>query len=343
MLLVASAVAWDEHTPVLSLLTKWDGYWYVLAAQKGYPSAIPTGTGNAAQSTLGFFPLFPLLIRATSDATGLGPKSAGLLAGFVAGLLGAVLVWILLERNYGEAAADRGCMLVLISPGAYVLSMVYSETLLIPLVAGCLLALQSRRYLLAGVLAAGVTAVDPIGIAIVIPCAIAAAVAVRDRRQWSALVAPVLAPVGIAAFFGYLWAHTGTPFAWFIDQRRGWESGRLGTGLWNEILLVRVEHLSEPPYTVKVVGLAVAVALVAVFLTTKRPAVFTGYVAAVLVFALLSPIVGLTPRTLLRAFPLLGVVGARCSPLTFQIIAITFTLVMAALAAVSFGSLGLAP
>ena len=343
VLLVASAIAYDEHVGVLSLLDKWDGHWYQTAAAKGYPSVIPPGSGNHAQSALGFFPLFPLAIRATCDATGLSPRDGGLLIGFIAGFIGALLVWWLLRSVYGAGAADRGTALIFASPGAYVLSMVYSETLLIPLVAGCLLALHGRRWVLAGILAAATTAVDPIGAAIVVPCVLAAVIAIRERGEWRSLVAPILSPFGAIAFFAYLWAHTGTPFAWFIDQRRGWQPGPLGSGIWNGLLVVRGDHLTIPPYTVKAVGFVVAMALLTVFLSTRRPGIWTGYVVAVLVFAFLSPIVGFTPRVLLRGFPLLGVVAARLRPGWFEALLIISALAMAAAAALSFGSLGLAP
>jgi hypothetical protein len=343
VLLIASAIAFDEHLPVMTLLTRWDGPWYAIAATKGYPSVIPPGQGNMAQSALGFFPLYPMAIRATMTVSGLGPHGASLAVGFTGGLVGAVLVWLLINAVYGSSAADRGTALVFVSPGAYVLSMAYSETVLLPLVAGCLLALHHRRWLAAGVLAAGATACDPVGIAIVVPCVIAAVTAIRARRDWWSLITPALAPAGIGAFFAYLWAHDGTPFAWFIAQRRGWQPGRLGSGLWTQLLVIRGDHLSLPPYTVKAAGFVVAMALLAVFLTTRRPGTWTGYVVAVLALALMSPIVGFTPRTLLRAFPLVGVVGARASSGWFEALLIMFGLAMAAAAALSFGSLGLAP
>lgn len=343
MLLVAAAVAYDQHRSALGLLVKWDSRWYLLASSAGYPTAIPSGSGNVAQSTLGFFPLLPLAIRATSAVTGLGARDAGLLFGFVAGLAGAVLVWLLVDGVYGRGAADRATALVFVSPGAYMLSMVYSEVLLIPLAAGCLLALQHRRWITAGVLAAAMTAVNPAGIAIAAPCAAAAYVAIRDRRELSSLAAPLLAPVGLIAFFAYLWAHVGTPFAWFIAQRRGWEPGRFGTGIWNQLLVVRGDHLTVPPYTVRVAGFLVAMALLAVFLTTRRPGIWTAYVVAVLVLAFLSPIVGFSPRTLLRAFPLLAVVGAGLPSGWFEALLVVFALCMAAAAVISLGSLGLAP
>ena len=221
--------------------------------------------------------------------------------------------------------------------------MVYSETLLIPLVAGCLLALGHRRWVLAGVLAAATTAVDPVGVAIVVPCAIAAWLAIADGRQWRAIggAAPVSArgdrllrlPVG---------AHRHAVRVVHLPAPRV-EPGRLGSGIWNGLLVVRGDHLTVPPYTVKAAGFVVAMVLLAIFLATRRPGIWTGYVVAVLAFAFLSPIVGFTPRVLLRAFPMLGVVAARLRPGWFEALLVVSVLAMAAAAALSLGSLGLAP
>lgn len=343
VLMVAWTVGIITHQGISRSLIRWDSTWYLTAARRGYPSAIPPGTGNHAQSTLGFFPLFPLLIRVAWKVTGLGIDGSGLLVGAVGGLAGAIAIWFLFEGEYGPSAADRGCALVLCSPGAYVLSMVYSETLLLPLAATCLLALRGRRWWLAGVLAGLATATDPVGIAIVVPCAVAGWLAIKRHRDWSALAAPVLAPTGILAFFGYLWVHTGTPKAWFIAQRRGWEQGHLASGIWNQLLVVRVYHVSLAPYTVKVAGFVVAMAALGLFLATRRPGIWTVYVGAVLTLAFLSPTVGFGPRTLLRAFPLIGTVGARLDSRWFEGLLAISTLAMAATAVLSFGSLTLPP
>jgi len=149
MLLVATATASDTHQPVVKALTPWDSFWYVTIAQSGYVSRIPPGTGNPAQSDLGFFPLVPILTRFTHLVTGVGWSTAGLLTTFVLGLAAAVAVWWLLHDVFGRGGADRGTALVLFSPGALVLSFVYTEAATILFVACCLMALRrgpARRW-----------------------------------------------------------------------------------------------------------------------------------------------------------------------------------------------------
>src|SRR3712207_8231162 len=53
---------WRRGDPgVLRALTEWDGSWYLSAAVQGYPAAIPLLRGEAHNSNVAFFPLYPAL------------------------------------------------------------------------------------------------------------------------------------------------------------------------------------------------------------------------------------------------------------------------------------------
>lgn len=341
-LAVVAALAYTQRRSVGSLLSYWDGKWYLLAAQHGYPSTIPPGHGNSAQSTLGFFPLLPLLIRAVAVITRLPIEGAGLLVTFLAGLAAAVVAWHLLRDLTGPESADRGTALIFFSPGAFVLSMVYGEGLLITFSAGCLIALRQRKWWVAGVLAALASATDPLGIAAAAPCVIAAFLAVIERRQWQSLVAPALAPLGVVAFFAYLWAHDGTPLAWFIAQRRGWQAGHLGTGIYDAFSYLPGHGFSNVNNDVKAASVLVVLTMLVILLlrrsAMRAPVTVVAYVLAVLVLAALSPIVALSPRVALRAFPLLGLVGAWMGRLPYYVLLGLFALVMAALLVLSLST-----
>ena len=337
VLLVAGAVASNAHEHFTKALVVWDSPWYLSIAKSGYVSAIPPGTSNAAQSNLGFFPLLPLLIRATHDVTGFGYSVSSLAITFVIGLLAAVAVWWLLHDVFGERGATRGTALVFFSPGALVLSLVYTEGLTILLVCGALLAIRRRRWGIAGVCAALATMADPVGSAVIVPCAIASFLAIRSRGEWRSLLAPLLAPLGVAAFFAYLWAHTGSPFEWFNAQRAGWQTGSFGGSVPTAVAAMWRHGFANPDAFVKVISLVVALGLLVMFLRAHPPAPWIGYVVTVLAIGILSPIIGITPRLLLRGFPLLGVVGARLESTWFEIVLASSALCMAALAVLAVG------
>lgn len=306
ILLVVLAISYNERTGIGTLLRAWDGKWFLMAARYGYPSALPVAYGNAAQSTLGFFPAFPVLIRLVHLITTLGYEAAALAVVTVAGAAASLFIWRLVADVDGERAADYGTALIMFSPAAFVLSMVYSEALLMAALAGCLLMLRRGRWLAAGLLGAVASATDPLGIAVVLPCAVAALLAVRHRREWRSLLAPLLAPAGVVAFFCYLWVHDGTPLAYYIAQRHGWQGGALGTGIYVQFTYLVSNGFNEINDTVKAASTLAIAALLVVFLRRRPPIAITLYVIGALVLAALSPIISWTPRVALRAFPLFG-------------------------------------
>jgi len=337
MLLVAFATSSNTHQPLSRSLTVWDSSWYLSIAQGGYVTHVPPGSGNPAQSNLGFFPLIPLLTRATHEVTRFGIPVAGLITTFVLGLAAAVAVWWMLRDVFGPTGADRGTALVFFSPGALVLSLVYTEAGTILMVACVLLALRRQRWVVAGLCAAVATTADPVGSAVIVPCVVAAVLAIRARREWRALWAPALAPLGIAAFFCYLWAHAGTPFAYFNAQRAGWQGGNFFNGIPGSFSHLFAHWFGDPDFAVKAVSAVVAVGLLAIFFRARPPATWIGYVVAVLAFGAISPVIGVTPRLVLRGFPLLGVVGAKLPSVWFQAVLGLSALLMAALGMMAMG------
>src|SRR4029453_404078 len=110
---------------------------------------------------------------------------------------------------FDSEIAYRAMLLMAFFPGSFVLSFAYSEAMLLVLAAGCLLCLQKRQWLVGGVLASPRAATRPHGIALIAACAVAALLAIIQRREWRSLIAPLLAPVGFIAFHIFLWDRTG--------------------------------------------------------------------------------------------------------------------------------------
>ena len=337
MLLVAFATSSANHQGLSKSLTSWDSSWYLSIAQGGYASHVPPGSGNPAQSNLGFFPLIPLLTRATHEVTRFGIPVAGLITTFLLGLAASVAVWWMLRDIFGQRGADRGTALVFFSPGALVLSLVYTEAATILMVACALMALRRERWVVAGLCAAVATTADPVGSAVIVPCVVAAVLAIRAKREWKAVWAPVLAPLGIGTFFLYLWAHTGSPFTYFTAQRAGWQGGSYGDGIPGSFAHLFAHWFADPDYAIKAVSAVVAVALLVIFFRARPPATWISYVIAVLAFGAISPVIGVTPRLVLRGFPLLGVVGAKLPPLWFEAVLGLSALIMATLGMMAMG------
>ncbi len=345
VLLVVSALALVQHKSVQALLGLWDSMSYVRVAELGYPRALPPPTAphHVWAVLVAFFPGYPVAIKAVHLVTGLGYVKSAYAAALIGGLAGAVLIWLLVRELYGPAAADRATALVFCFPGAYVLSMTYSETLLIPLAAGTLLALRHRLWWLAGLLAAGTTATDPTGVAIVVPCIWAAAMAIKKRRDWWALLAPVLAPAGIVAYFAYLWAKYGSPFTWFKVERTGWQEHASVLALPDQLRHFFHYGFMYPNYVAMAFGALAALLLVACAVRGRVQGTWLAYGLAVFLICLLTPRHGFLPRPVLHAFPLIAFAGARLGRYAFTVAIVFSALLLAAVTVTSLGSLALTP
>lgn len=300
---VIVAVARPRTSPV-GFLAEWDGIPFLDVVHHGYPATIPHAGGHVLGTTIPFFPLYPLTIRFVAWLLPISEPLAGVLISLLAGGVAAVLIHRLTERIAGPDIADRAAVLFAFFPGSMVLSMVYSEGLTIALAAGCLLALLDRRWWIAGLCAGLASATRITALALLLPCLWEAAAAVRHRRDWAALMAPALAPVGAAAFLGYLWIRTGDLFA-YSHAQQAWGQGQgFAPGMRAGLALLVRNPFDSLLVTSLGVCLIFTVVAGAVLLKNRWPAMVSVYAVSVVAFSIAFRSDGLRPRDLLLAFPL---------------------------------------
>lgn len=304
---VALAIATVSDRSVLKVLARWDGGWYLAIVQRGYPEAVPHGLGVQAQSTLAFFPGYPLLIRAGSSMTGLSPALVGVLVSTLAGAATSVMLWLLAERIADAKTASRTVVLFCFFPSAFVFSMVYTEALFLCLVAICLLALVLERWPIAGVAAGLAGLVRPNGLVLMLCCGWAAVGAIRRQRSWRPAIAPLLAPIGTLAFLIYLRVHTGDWLAYVHTTKRGWDQGfDFGVSNVRTALAVMAGRQFSFLYFLMLGACALGVVVALYFLVRWRlPAPILIYVVGTVGIAVLSSNMTSLPRYLLAAFPML--------------------------------------
>ena len=122
----------------------WDSNWYLGIVDHGY-SYDPHG-----QSSAGFYPLYPLLIRA-GTLLGFDARLTGYAVSLAALYVACLLLWRLAARETRSAAtAERAVLFLLFCPGTMWFGVVYTESLFLVTAAGCLLAARRGRWLAAG-------------------------------------------------------------------------------------------------------------------------------------------------------------------------------------------------
>lgn len=293
--------------PILDVFTSWDGLWYMDIVRNGYPESIPPDvTYFVDEARAAFFPLFPLLGRWFDRILPGGDSLAVLVMNTLLGLVAVVLIAQIAHHVYGERVGRTTATLTALFPGSFVLSFAYSEALMLVLAAACLLLLLHHEWTAAGVFAALATATRPNGIALVVACAVAAVIAIRERRDWSALIAVLLAPVGFITFQIWLGQRTGESWVWFRVQREAWDEGASfgWTAVRNTVEAIW-QPMTSPTDTITAVSVVTTIVLVTLSWKVRLPWVLTAYSWAILALMLVPATVTARPRFLFTAFPLL--------------------------------------
>jgi hypothetical protein len=280
----------------------WDSRWFLNTAQQWYPAGLPA---PGEQSTLAFFPGYPALI-AGGSALGLPPLVVAVTFSLLFGALATLGVWQLAGCVTPPDVAVRAALLFCFFPGAVVLSWAYSEALSTALVAACLVLLYRHRWEAAGLAAAaaGATRLD-VGLGVTVAAACAAVLAIRRDGEWRALWAALLAPLGVVAFWLFLWWRTGSPRAWTIAQDRGWDQHMdAGSHAVRTIWRVLSHPVSSPTSILQLVTLILLVAALVCFWQLRAPAPWVAYTAAMILVLVVSNQVGFRPRAILLLLPL---------------------------------------
>lgn len=297
---------------ITQVFTSWDGLWYLEIVRNGYPRSIPPDiTYFQEEARAAFFPLYPIAVRAVDTVLPGGDTLAALALNFVLGAVSVVLVGALARRLFDDRIAGRTMMLYAIFPGSFVLSFAYAEAMFIVFAALCLLLLLDEWWLLAGAVAALATATRPNGVALVVACIVAAAVAIRRSRDWSSLLAVAIAPLGFVAFQLYIDDRTGESGAWFRIQREAWSEGTsFGATALNNTWGFLANPLESPTDAITAISIfALAFGLWCLY---KRPlpAPLVAFVLAIVVLMLIPETVTARPRFVFTAFPLFISVAA---------------------------------
>jgi mannosyltransferase PIG-V len=218
---------------VFSPLARWDAVWYLGIADSGYE-------GGQARSA--FFPLYPLTVRALGEVGG-GMRGARLVAAYLVSLAAFLSALVLLHRlvslELGRPLASPTLLLMALFPASLFFGAPYSESLFLLVSVGAFYAARTRRWAWAGACAAAAAATRSAGVLLLLPLAALYLEqaggfdrAALRRVRWDAAWL-LLAPLGLAAYAGYLQIATGDGLS-FLDVQNAWYrefAGPLG-GAW---------------------------------------------------------------------------------------------------------------
>lgn len=237
--------------PFLDMWARWDAQWYDRIAREGYFFSA------TEQSSVAFFPVYPLLIRALT-AIGFGPLTAGIVITTLLGALAFVLFYEWCTLFAPATSARFASWVLALWPLAFFLyGAVYSDALFLVLICGAFLSLEKGNFWLTVLLGIIATATRPVGPAVVIGL-LARAIELRVSRKEKLRIVdflPALAGLGLAAWMAWQWMRFGTPTA-FVQTQAGWNQTP-GPSTWFKINWITGDRFVERlPRSLMHLGLA---------------------------------------------------------------------------------------
>lgn len=228
------------HPELLTMLTAWDGQWYWLVGEGGYPTALPrTDTGDVATNQWAFLPVHPLLVKALAVLSGLPWPPVAVVVSTVAGGGAAVLLGLLLRPHVGDGRAAFAVAVFCFGPLAFVLQTAYAESLGLCLTFAALCLVDRHRYGWAVPVAVLLAFTRPGVLALALAVAVHIVLRIlRARRGGPAVptgeLVGALLLAAVATVSGFAWSAiagfvTGVPDAYFQTEV-AWRALWMGRG-----------------------------------------------------------------------------------------------------------------
>ena len=224
---------------------QWDSGWYFAIATGGY------GYVPGRQSTIAFFPSYPLAMRAVAEAVG-NAYVAGFLVTVASGAAAVRLFFAWARERMAAPGSWAALALLLLYPYAFFLyGAIYPTALFLLALLGSFVLLEHDHPWLAGVVGAVATAAWPSGIVLVAGLAVRAVERRRqagadDRRPLWADAGVLLSVLGVAAFCFYQWRRFGDPLT-FVTVQEAWDQ-ESGPRTWFKLQFFDdLVHLGDRP------------------------------------------------------------------------------------------------
>jgi hypothetical protein len=220
----AVPLPWQKFAETFAV---WDSGWYFDIASRGY-TFNPDG-----QSSIAFFPLYPMLVKICAAPFGGSPAAtwiAAIAVSWAAFFSALVALHQLTERLVGTRDAARRTVLYLaVFPFSIYFTRVYTESLFLLVTVLAVRAGLDGRWSRAGIFGGLAALTRPNGILIGIPLLI---LALTGRPSWRTLshrLAPLaLVPLALVGYSTYVYALSGSPLGWLEAQSHwGYSLSRL--------------------------------------------------------------------------------------------------------------------
>jgi Gpi18-like mannosyltransferase len=244
----------------------WDSYWYINIAEDGYSAKVGTEFSDT-QANYAFFPLYPMLMRLVGTVIGDKFFIAGILVSNICLIIACFLLYRLVQLKSDRQTSLETIKFLLVSPTAFILSGVFTESLYLMLAILCFYLAEKRQWLLAGITGFFLALSRSVGVLIIIPILYEylQGKEFQFKKIRYDILFLLLIPLGLTLFAIYNYHLTGNFFA-FSQIQAGWNRTLSDPftalfkgfyrGIWQPDvkIILRMKALLESTFTVVTLG-----------------------------------------------------------------------------------------
>lgn len=227
--------AWTGAQPSLwDFSTMWDGRWYNIIAEVGYPSELPfTEDGHIGENAWAFLPVYPTVVRGLMAITGLPWSISAVIISVLCAYVATMVFYKLLAKFVPAQQALFAVLLFSVAPVSPLFQLAYAESMQLMLIVIALYLLVRRKYawMIPVVIVLSLTRPGSLAIALTLVLHWIYRAVSKSRFPVREKVLVASAAV-IAAVSGVLWMFlagwvTGVPSA-YLDTELAWRSAYIG-------------------------------------------------------------------------------------------------------------------
>ncbi|HRA48277.1 MAG TPA: glycosyltransferase family 39 protein [Thermomicrobiales bacterium] len=148
---------------IVNPMMLWDGLWYRMIADEGYAGWTPKAA---------FWPMFPWMMRAVHDVTGISYDTAGYIIANLCFLIALILLYQLVRIDFDDRVAAGTLIALAVFPTSFFFRVVYTESPFLMFCVAALLCARTQRWWWAGVLGALAALTRSYGMFLILPFAV---------------------------------------------------------------------------------------------------------------------------------------------------------------------------
>lgn len=129
-----------------NVIQNWDGQWFRLITEQGYPHTLPLLHGDVWENQWAFYPLFPALTKLVEIITQTSYAVSASILNLSLAAAGMCVLFAMIRSTAGQFAAVMSVVVACTFPTAVVYQAAYSEALTFLLLVSSLFLMSRRRY-----------------------------------------------------------------------------------------------------------------------------------------------------------------------------------------------------